>query len=297
MRIVVHAQDPPVRYWRAVALALKAALAGLLLFALVHPDWERFADKAMGARAIAYPLAALIVPAVWAASRRLRKTTYPWDIDALLVAPFAIDVAGNTADLFDTIGWFDDACHFGNWALLSAAAGAALRRGPTVPPWMLALSCAGIGAIAAILWELAEFGVFIQDTPETLGIYRDTIGDQSLGLAGATLAGILTAIHTKHQHPTRPPDLGVGSAHGCLHHGCSGLDAGYKASWRMTSSRRMRASSVTSPLNPVRRLTSLRTASKIASERITSESDLGDVAAFAFQRSSSNRRLSASFDK
>jgi hypothetical protein len=198
---VVHAQDPPARYWRAVALALKAALAGLLLFALVHPDWERFADKAMGARAIAYPLAALVVPAVWATSRRLRRAGCPWDIDALLIAPFVIDVAGNAADLFDTVGWFDDACHFGNWALLSAAAGAALRRGPAIPPWMLALCCAGIGAMAAILWELAEFGVFIQDTPETVGIYRDTIGDESLGLAGATLAGVLTAVRAGRREP------------------------------------------------------------------------------------------------
>ncbi|HEU5157966.1 MAG TPA: hypothetical protein VFU43_13300 [Streptosporangiaceae bacterium] len=200
---MIHAHDLPGRYWRTVALALKVALAGLLLFALVHPDWERFADKAMGARAIAYPVAALVVPAVWAASRRLRRAGYPWDIDALLVAPFVIDVAGNAADLFDTVGWFDDACHFVNWALLSAAAGAALRRGPAIPPWLLALCCAGIGAMAAILWELAEFGVFILETPESVGIYRDTIGDESLGLAGAALAGVLTAVRVSRRE-TRP---------------------------------------------------------------------------------------------
>ncbi|MEV5708262.1 hypothetical protein [Actinoallomurus sp. NPDC052274] len=50
-------------YWRGASLLSKAALAGLLLFALVHPEWDRFADKAMGTRAIAYPLAALLVPA------------------------------------------------------------------------------------------------------------------------------------------------------------------------------------------------------------------------------------------
>jgi hypothetical protein len=213
MRIVVPAQDPPPRYWRTVALALKAMLAGLLLFALVHPEWERFADKAMGARAVAYPVAALIVPAVWAASRRRRKAGYPWDIDALLVAPFVIDVAGNAADLFDTVGWFDDACHFGNWALLSAAAGAALRRGPAIPPWLLALCCAGIGAMAAILWELAEFGVFILDTPEAVGIYRDTIGDESLGLAGAALAGVLTAWRATRREPNAPAPRRTDSGH------------------------------------------------------------------------------------
>ncbi|GAA4609332.1 hypothetical protein GCM10023195_37520 [Actinoallomurus liliacearum] len=181
----------------------KAALAGLLLFALAHPEWDRFADKAMGTRAIAYPLAALLVPAVWAVWRRLRgPVRYPWDVDALLVLPFVIDVAGNAADLYDTVDWFDDACHFGNWFLLSAAVGAALRRGASLPAWVLALCCAGIGAIAAILWEVAEYLSFIMNTPETVGIYRDTIGDEILGLSGAALAGIATAIGARKRRPT-----------------------------------------------------------------------------------------------
>ena len=190
----------PGRYWRGASLVSKAALAGLLLFALTHRDWDRFADKAMGARAVAYPLAALLVPAVWMVWRRLRgPARYPWDVDAFIVAPFLIDVAGNAADLYDRVSWFDDACHFGNWFLLSAAAGAALGRGPAVPAWMLALCCAGIGAMAAILWEVAEYLSFIMNTPETIGIYRDTLGDEVLGLAGAALAGVLTAVRARHR--------------------------------------------------------------------------------------------------
>jgi hypothetical protein len=85
---------PPDRGpWPAVSLALKAALAGLLLFALIHPHWDRFADKAMGIRAIAYPFSAVLVPLVWLLWSRLRKPfRYPWDVDALIVAPFVIDV-------------------------------------------------------------------------------------------------------------------------------------------------------------------------------------------------------------
>lgn len=210
--------------WRRTAIALKASLAALLLFALVHPDWERFADKAMGARALTYPLAALLVPAIWTVSRRVRRgrdadgrpprggsSRYPWDVDAFLVAPFVIDVAGNAADLFDTVGWFDDACHFANWALVSAAVGAALRRGPAIPAPVLALLCSGIGAIAAILWELAEYLTFIMKTDETVGIYRDTMGDELLGLAGATLAGVLTAVRAR-RGPRRPDAPRTGGA-------------------------------------------------------------------------------------
>ncbi|GAA4493355.1 hypothetical protein GCM10023191_030670 [Actinoallomurus oryzae] len=197
-------------WWAALSLAMKAALAGLLLFALAHPHWDRFADKAMGIRAMTYPIAAVLVPVVWSIARRLRGSArYPWDVDALVVAPFVIDVAGNAANLYDTLTWFDDFCHFANWTLVSAAFGAALRRGPALPRWMLAFSCAGLGAIAAILWELAEYATFIMNTDEVIGIYRDTIGDEVLGLSGATVAGVLVAV----LGPARPaPAHGAGDA-------------------------------------------------------------------------------------
>jgi hypothetical protein len=184
---------PLRRPWPVLSLALKATLAGLLLFALAHPQWGRFADKAMGVRALTYPIPAVLVPIVWVLWNRLRPIRYPWDVDALLVAPFAIDLAGNAGNLFDTIPAFDDACHFASWALIGAAFGALLRRGAPLPRWILALACAGVGAIAAILWELAEYATFVLNT-ESVGIYRDTLGDESLGLAGATLAGILIAL-------------------------------------------------------------------------------------------------------
>jgi hypothetical protein len=79
----------------AVHLALKAALVGLLIFAVARPDLPQFAGKVMTGRAIAYPLAALVVPAVWWALSRRRRVAYPWAIDILLVLPFLIDTAGN----------------------------------------------------------------------------------------------------------------------------------------------------------------------------------------------------------
>lgn len=182
-------------WWATLSLAMKAALAALLLFAFVHPHWDRFADKAMGIRAMTYPLTAVLVPVVWLIVRRVRGSArYPWDVDALVVTPFVIDVAGNAANLYDTLTWFDDFCHFANWTLVSAAFGTALRRGPVLPRWMLAFACAGLGAIAAILWELAEYATFIMNTNEVIGIYRDTIGDEVLGLSGATLAGVFVAV-------------------------------------------------------------------------------------------------------
>jgi uncharacterized membrane protein YeaQ/YmgE (transglycosylase-associated protein family) len=74
---------------------------------------------------------------------------------------------------------------------------------------MPAFACAGLGAIAAILWELAEYATFIMNTDEVIGIYRDTIGDEVLGLSGATVAGVLVAV----LGPARPaPAHGAGDA-------------------------------------------------------------------------------------
>lgn len=69
-------------------------------------------------------------------------------------------------------------------------------------------SPAGVGAIAAVLWELAEYATFILNTTETVGIYRDTIGDEVLGLGGATLAGMLTALHAALRPGRSPTEAG-----------------------------------------------------------------------------------------
>lgn len=180
--------------WMPLALLAKAALAALLALAVAFPEWDRFADKAMGARVAAYPAAVMLVTLIWAL--RGRGRAYPWDIDLLVTAPFLIDVAGNAADLYDTVGWFDDACHFANWALLCAAAGLALRRWGGLRSWPLALCAAGIGAIMAIVWEFAEYGLFILDTPEAGTAYADTVGDLMLGLGGAVVAGLALAATT-----------------------------------------------------------------------------------------------------
>jgi hypothetical protein len=90
----------------------------------VFSGLERFEGKAMAGRALTYPLAALIVPAAWWLLRRRGKALeYPYALDALLVLPFLIDVAGNALDLYDTIEWWDDANHFVNWGILTAAFG------------------------------------------------------------------------------------------------------------------------------------------------------------------------------
>lgn len=165
----------------AVDLAVKAALVGLLLFAVARPDLPQFNGKAMAGRALTYPLAALIVPAWWWFSGRRRGGSYPYALDTLLVLPFLIDVAGNAANLYDTIDWWDDANHFVNWAILVAAFGQLLVRLPAQRLAAFGLAV-GFGAVTAMLWEFAEYFTFIRNSPELKTAYTDTLGDLALGL-------------------------------------------------------------------------------------------------------------------
>jgi hypothetical protein len=175
-----------------VDVAVKALLVGLLAFAVARPDLQQFAGKAMTGRAIAYPLAALIVPAVWFWVGRGRNWDYPFAVDILIVLPFLIDVAGNALDLYDTVDWWDDANHFVNWGILTAAFGQLLVRLPVGAIAAAGLAL-GFGAVTAILWEFAEYWTFIRDSPELETAYTDTLGDLALGLSGAAIAAVATA--------------------------------------------------------------------------------------------------------
>jgi hypothetical protein len=182
-------------------VALKAALVGLLLLAVARPDLPQFEGKAMTGRALTYPLAAVIVPVVWWFRGRGRWS-YPFALDILLVLPFLIDVAGNALDLYDTIDWWDDANHFVNWAILTAAFGQLLLR-LRVGRWEAFGLAVGFGAVTAMLWEFAEYFTFIRNSPELRTAYIDTLGDLALGLGGSTLAAALTVTVLWHRPQPR----------------------------------------------------------------------------------------------
>jgi hypothetical protein len=176
----------------AIDIAVKAALIVLLLFGALS-GLERFEGKAFTGRALAYPIATVIVPAAWwlVARRRERPPAYPYALDILVVLPFLIDTLGNALDLYDTIGWWDDANHFVNWFILTAGFGQLLVRLPVGRLNAFALAV-GFGAVTAVLWEFAEYVAFIRNSPELDTAYTDTLGDLALGLGGSIAAALVT---------------------------------------------------------------------------------------------------------
>jgi hypothetical protein len=175
-------------FWLDVGV--KVALVGLLAFG-AFSGLEQFEGKAFGWRLLTYPLAALVVPVGWWLAGR--RAPYPYAADILLTLPFLVDVAGNALDLYDSVSWWDDFNHFLNWALLTGGVAALLLR-TRVSRLELAALGIGFGAVAAILWELAEYFTFVRGSDEEATAYTDTLGDMTLGLLGATVAAVTAAL-------------------------------------------------------------------------------------------------------
>jgi hypothetical protein len=183
--------------WRVALAVFLATVAQLAVAAFVPAS--QFEGKGFGARLVAYPMMMLVAPALWAVHRRAWRSAeragwaaWPWTAFALIMAPFLIDVTGNTLNLYDSVGWWDDANHFVNWFLLCAGIGLLLRA-RVRPVWALGVLVAGIGALLAVGWELGEWYAFIRHGTELDTAYEDTLFDEVLGSLGAALAGVFVA--------------------------------------------------------------------------------------------------------
>jgi hypothetical protein len=156
------------------------------------PGIDRFADKAFGARLIAYPVMMLFVPVVWWLVQRRKGGVArpPYLAFGLIGLPFLVDVTGNSLDLYDTVLWWDDFNHFINWVFLCL--GLALVIAPRLrPAWVLVALVTGFGCVLALGWELGEWYTFIRHGTEIDTAYEDTLGDMALGTLGSLVAGFL----------------------------------------------------------------------------------------------------------
>jgi len=187
-------QVPDRKAWW-VAVAISALTVGQLGVATFVPGLPQFEGKAFGARLLFYPLMMAVVPAgcwLWR-RRRGGNEPLPWSACAFVMAPFLVDVTGNTLDLYDNFWWWDDVNHFGNWLLLCSGLGLLIAAGYVGPRWLLILTITGLGAALAIAWELGEWYTFIRHGTELDTAYQDTLGDETLGTLGALAAGVFVA--------------------------------------------------------------------------------------------------------
>ena len=183
---------------RSVPVWVPVAILVLTVAQLAVAEWwpgiDRFADKAFGARLVAYPVLMLLAPGLWwfFVKRSKPAEPVPYGAFSLIMLGFLVDVTGNSADLYDTIGWWDDANHFVNWMFLLAGIGLLIGRN-VQPTWVLVVLVAGLGSVLAIAWELGEWFTFIRHGTEIETAYEDTLGDETLGTLGALVAGFVVA--------------------------------------------------------------------------------------------------------
>ena len=167
-----------------LAWGFKAALALAFVVALTVP-LDHLEGKGMGFRFPLFMLSAAVVPLAW----RRRFSPYPAAADVLIVAPFLIDTLANLVGIYDTYNATDDVLHTLNWILLVAAFHAwGFRRTQlrsTADAWLLG---AGIGALAIVGWEVAEWVVSEAGAGGGLNLtYDDTVGDLVLSTSGGMI--------------------------------------------------------------------------------------------------------------
>jgi hypothetical protein len=175
--------------WVVVDLAVKLAVVGLSLYPLARPGASHFEGKAMGARALAYPAAMVLIPVAWLAAGR--PSPYPVVADVLIGIPFLVDTLGNVFNLF-AIERFDMVPHFVGWLCLAMAFGLAVD--PLLDVRWVGFGLAlGFGAVLDVLWEIAEF-LFSRLGASGLQLtYENTIQDLAMSLSGAATGALLGA--------------------------------------------------------------------------------------------------------
>ncbi len=170
---------------------MKAALALAFVVALTVP-LDQLEGKGMAFRFPLFMLSAVVVPLAW----RRRFRPYPATADVLLVAPFLLDTLGNLVGFYDSYEATDDVLHTVSWVLLVAAFHAwRFRRGGSAyavskaDSWLLG---AGVGALAIVGWEIAEWIVAETGAGGGLALtYEDTVGDLALSTAGGMIGSWL----------------------------------------------------------------------------------------------------------
>lgn len=185
-----HWSGAAPRLVAAADVAAKVVLLASIALVVVDPSWGNLEGKAPLARAVVYPMWALVVPVVWVVRRR--PGPFPWAADLLLTAMCFSDILGNRLDLYDTVPWFDDWMHVMNSALVSAAV-LLLTPRPGERRLDLVTRAVAYGVTASLAWELWEYQAFLTRSGEVVNAYADTLGDLALGWLGAVAAAMVVA--------------------------------------------------------------------------------------------------------
>lgn len=175
--------------WQRQAVwATRAALILALALTVAFPHWKQFEGKGMAFRAPFYALSMVVTPVVW--RLRGRRPPYPWLTDVLVIVPFLADTLANILYFYNRFDVTDDVLHVANWVFLIAGVTVALGRTgiSRLNAWVMGY---GIGGLAAIWWETAEFLVSKGGQAGLQLTYGDTIGDLVASSTGGAIGALI----------------------------------------------------------------------------------------------------------
>ena len=166
-------------------------------------DLDQYDGKGFGYRLLVYPLLMLLMPAAWWWRTR-DASNLPWGAFALIMAPFFIDITGNTLDLlteFEPVWTTSTTSSTGCCCCWGCRPADRPRR---ITRWLLVFGITGLGAILAVGWELGEWYTFIRRGTELDGAYEDTLSDELLGTLGAFVGALIVDRTTRPARVKEP---------------------------------------------------------------------------------------------
>ncbi len=196
----------PRRLLFALDIVVRLAIVYWLAEAWVLRDDPRFAQKAIPERnTVIVGALSLLLPALWIRERPPRPA-FPVELDLVYLSIFALDMAGNSFDLYERYRYFDLVPHFhstGAFSLVVAVWWASRARagGEARPRTVLetTLAAAGIATMVHVALEAQEYYTDVLAGTVNVGGVADTVNDLAVGLIGALLYGGLGAAWSRRR--------------------------------------------------------------------------------------------------
>lgn len=169
---------------RLVGVAINVALrAGLVIFlgdAILNADDPRFAGKGIGSRGLVILPLSLLLPVLYLTRRRGQR--YPAWMDNLYLSIFALDLAGNSFDLYNSYRHFDLLPHAHGTGAVTVIFAWLLRR-----PM---LSAVGLATVLHIALEAQEYYSDVLFGLDNVRGTWDVVNDLVVGVIGSAVYGV-----------------------------------------------------------------------------------------------------------
>jgi hypothetical protein len=171
-----------------VNLGLRLVIVGVVADARLNPTAGRYAGKGIGTRGVVLVAASLAMPALYLLGLR---RPYPVWTDNLHLSIYALDMAGNYFDLYDSYTHFDLLPHAHGTGAATVVLSEVLPVG--------AFGAVGLAQAAHLLLEVQEYYSDVLFGLRNVRGRWDTVGDLLAGVAGSVVYGAAYALFRRRR--------------------------------------------------------------------------------------------------